>query len=98
MEGTGRRTIVAHGRLAMREIRIAAARERSHGLQIITFEQLATRLAGGLSRPIDDQNLRAAIQAVLPGIALGELDGLKSLPGLVSAAIDTLRKAWRAGI
>src|SRR5262245_36922491 len=93
-----RRTTVAHGRLAMRELRLAAARERHHGLQIMTFEQLAARLAGGLSRPVDDETLRATIQAVLPEAALGELDSLKSLPGMVGAATDTLRKAWRAGI
>jgi hypothetical protein len=45
-----RRTIVVHGRLAMRELRLAAARERRHGLQIMTFEQLAARLAGAFSR------------------------------------------------
>jgi hypothetical protein len=98
MEAAQRRTIIAHGRLAMRELRLAAARERQHGLQIMTFEQLAARLAGGLSRPVDDETLRAAIQAALPEIALGELDSLKSLPGMVGAAVDTLRKAWRAGV
>lgn len=98
MQPRERRTIVAHGRLAMRELRLAAARQRNHGLQIMTFEQLAARLAGGLSRPVDDETLRATIQAVLPDVALGELDSLKSLPGMVGAATDTLRKAWRAGI
>lgn len=98
MQTPERRTIVAHGRLAMRELRLAAARERHHGLQIMTFEQLAARLAGGLSRPVDDETLRATIQAVLPDVALGELDSLKSLPGMVGAATDTLRKVWRAGV
>lgn len=98
MQPRERRTIVAHGRLAMRELRLAAARQRNHGLQIMTFEQLAARLAGGLSRPVDDETLRATIQAVLPDVALEELDSLKSLPGMVGAATDTLRKAWRAGI
>lgn len=98
MQSQERRTVVAHGRLAMRELRLAAARERHHGLQIMTFEQLAARLAGGLSRPVDDETLRATIQTVLPDVALGELDSLKSLPGTVAAATDTLRKAWRAGI
>jgi len=91
-------TIIAHGRLAMRELRLAAARERRHGLQILTFEQLAVRLAGGLSRPVDDETLRAVIQTCLPEAALGELDALKVLPGMVGAAVDTLHKTWRAGI
>lgn len=98
MQATERHTIVAHGRLAMRELRLAAARGHHHGLQVMTFEQLAARLAGGLSRPVDDETLRATIQAVLPDVALGELDSLKSLPGMVGAATDTLRKAWRAGV
>jgi hypothetical protein len=95
---SNRRTIVAHGRLAMRELRLDAARQRRHGVQIMSFEQLAVRLAGGFARPIDDGCLRTAIQAVLPDTALGELDSIKLLPGMVDTAADTLHKAWRAGI
>ena len=93
-----RRTTVAHGRLGMRMLRLDAAREARHGRQVMTFEQLATRLAGGLARPVDDDSLRITIKAVLPDTALGELDGIKTLPGMINAAADTLRKAWRAGI
>jgi len=93
-----RHTIVAHGRLAKRELRLVAARERRHGRQIMTFEQLAARLAGGFSSPVDMESLRAAIQVALPLTALGELDSIKLLPGMVDAAADTLHKAWRAGI
>ena len=95
---SNRRTIVAHGRLAMRELRLDAARDRSHGLQIMSFEQVAVRLAGGFARPIDDESLRTVIQTVLPTTPLGELEGIKLLPGMVDAAADTLHKAWRAGI
>ena len=49
-------------------------------------------------RPVDDDALREAITAVLTETALGELDGIKGLPGMVGAAADTLRKAWRAGV
>ncbi len=98
LQPPGRQTIVAHGRLAMRELRLKAARTRQHGLQVMTFEQLVARLAGGLLRPVDDETLRAVIQAVLPETALGELDAIKTLPGMVGAAVDTLRKAWRAGL
>ncbi len=93
-----RRTTVAHSRLKMKELRLAAARERQHGLQILTFEQLAARLAGGLTQPVDDDALSEAIVAILPGTDLGGLDGIKTLPGIVGAAADTLRKAWRAGL
>lgn len=95
---SNRRTIVAHGRLAMRELRLDAARQRRHGVQIMSFEQLAVRLAGGFARPIDNECLRTAIQAALQETALGELESIKLLPGMVDAAADTLHKAWRAGI
>ena len=93
-----RKTVVAHGRLAMREIRLRAARDRQQGLQVMTFEHLAARLAGGFASPIDNEILRAAIQQALPQTELGELDGIKQLPGMVDAAADTLHKAWRAGL
>ena len=98
MQLATRHTIIAYSLLRMRELRLEAARERRHGLQIMTFELLAARLAGGLVRPVDDDALREAIGAVLPETALGELDGIKALPGMVSAAADTLRTAWRAGV
>ena len=93
-----RRTVVAHSRLKMRELRLEAARTRQHGLQVMTFEQLAARLAGGLTRPVDDDALKEAIAAVLPETPLGELDAIRALPGMVGAVADTLRKAWRAGL
>ena len=93
-----RYTIIAHSLLRIRELRLTAAREGRHGLQIMTFEQLAARLGGGLVRPVDDDALREAITVVLPETALGELDGIKALSGMVGAAADTLRKAWRAGV
>ena len=82
----------------MRELRLEAARNRWHGLRIMTFEQLAARLAGGLTQPVDNDALQKAIVAVLPETDLGELDGIKSLPGMTGAVADTLRKAWRAGL
>lgn len=93
-----RRTIVAPSGLATRELRLSAARNRQHGVQIMSFENLAVRLAGGFARSIDDESLRASIQAVLPTTALGELESIKLLPGMVDASADTLRKTWRAGI
>ncbi|MBM2713497.1 PD-(D/E)XK nuclease family protein [Mesorhizobium caraganae] len=93
-----RSTLVVHGRLAVRECRLAAARDCRHGLQVMSFEQAAVRLAGGFVRPIDDESLSAAIQKVLPATPMGELESIKSLPGMIDAAADTLHKAWRAGI
>ena len=93
-----RRTLITYGRLAIRELRLKAARERAHGLQIMTIEQFAARLAGGFLLPIDKDRLRAAIQTALPKADLGELTSIKMLPGFVRAAVDTLSKAWLSGI
>ena len=93
-----RHTIVVHGRVAMRGLRLSAAREHRHGRQIMTFEQLSVRLAGGLTQSVDEDALLEAIKAAIPKTTLGELDGIKDLPGVVKAAANTLRKAWRGGI
>jgi PD-(D/E)XK nuclease superfamily len=98
MSLVSRSTLIVHGRFAMRERRLAAAREGRHGLQVMSFEQAAVRLAGGFARPIDDESLRAAIQKVLPATPMGELESIKSLPGMINATTDTLHKTWRAGI
>ena len=93
-----RHTIVAHGALLKQELRVEAARSRTTGRQIMTFESLACRLAGGFVHPIDDEVLRDAVQRSLPITELGELDPIKDLPGFVAAAAGTLRKAWRSGL
>ncbi|MBA8801287.1 hypothetical protein FHW77_005042 [Agrobacterium sp. RC10-4-1] len=98
MAAASRSTLVIHGRLAMREARLAAASDGRHGLQIMSFEQAAVRLGGGFIRPIDEESLRAAIQAVLPATPMGELESIKMLPGMIGAAAGTLHKAWRASI
>ena len=93
-----RRTIVAHGRYATRLARLKAARDCKSGAQVMTFEQLAARLAGGFARNIESDPLRFALQSALKETALGELDAIKDLPGMVSAASQTLRKLWRADL
>lgn len=98
MTAACRSTIVCHGRHAMRCERLHAARDGHHGTQIMSFEQAAVRLAGGFIKPIDDETLRSTLQSVLPNTPLGELENIKSLPGMVNAAADTLHKVWRAGI
>jgi hypothetical protein len=98
MSIVSRSTLVVHGRHAMREGRLGAARDGCHGLQVMSFEQAAVRLAGGFARAIDEESLRAAIQAVLPSTPMGELESIKELPGMIDAAADTLHKTWRASI
>src|SRR6185369_10880373 len=98
MNAPARRTAVVFGRLQSRELRLRAARERDHGLQVMTMEQLACRLAGGFNRPIEDEALRTCLQAALPQTELGELDAIKMLPGMVDACVDTFRKVWTSRI
>lgn len=93
-----RRTVVHHGSLIRRNLLLEAARSGETGLQLMSFEQLAARLAGGFSSGVDNKALRDAIRKVLPVTDLGELDPIKALPGMIPAAAETLQKVWRADI
>ena len=93
-----RETKIVHGQLAVHKHRFEAAQERNHGLQVMTFEQAAVRLAGGFSCPIGLNDLSIAVKEVLPQTPLGELEQIKELPGMISSAATTLRRVWRAGI
>lgn len=94
MSGSLRHTAVVLGRFQSRGLRLQAARTRQAGLQAMTMEQLACRLAGGFRRPIEDEALRRMLQVAIPETALGELDAIKMLPGMVDVCVDTLRKVW----
>ena len=93
-----RRSIVVHTRLAGHMARVQAARAGESGVQILTMGQLAARLAGGLLRPIDPDDLKIAVRDSLAAMQLGELEPIKALPGMVRAAVGTLEKIWNAGI
>ena len=92
-----RRTIIVHTRLAGHMARVQAARAGESGVQILTMGQLAARLAGGLLRPIDPDDLKIAVRELLASVQLGELEPIKELPGMVRAAAGTLDKVWSAG-
>jgi hypothetical protein len=93
-----RRTIVVHTRLAGHMARVDAARSGAHGIQIFTMGQMAARLAGGFLAPIDPESLRDAVREALPETDLGELENIKTLPGMVRATVSTFDKVWRADI
>jgi hypothetical protein len=95
---SSRRTIVVHTKLAGHMARVDAARTGENGVQIMTMGQLAARLAGGLLRPVDPDALRDAVRETLPAVAMGELEPIKDLPGMVRAAVNTLDKVWRAAV
>lgn len=75
-----RETIIINSRLAWRLARGDAAAKRSHGLQVLSIEHLAARLAGGFLQVIDSDTLKDAIAKALAA-DLGELNGIKELPG-----------------
>lgn len=70
---------------------------RAHGLQAMTIDALASRLAGGFLQPIDPDSLKDAVTQSLSE-DLGELDRIKDLPGFARAAAATLAKAWSSGV
>jgi hypothetical protein len=88
-----RDTIIVHSRLAWRLARGEAAEAHRLGLQALTIELLAARLAGGFLQPIDSDALKNAIKRAIAA-DLGELDGIKTLPGFSRAAAATLYKVW----
>jgi hypothetical protein len=93
-----RQTIVVHTKLAGHMARVHAARTSENGVQILTMGQLAARLAGGLLRPIDPDQLKITVRESLAAVQLGELEPIRELPGMVRAVVGTLDKVWNAGI
>lgn len=91
------RTIVVPNRNAWRYYRAQAAFGNTHGVKLLSIDQLAARLAGGFLQPVDCDHLAAAVsEATNP--PLGELDTIKALPGFQRAAARSLSKAWSAGL
>ena len=65
----------------------------------MTVEQLAARLSGGYVWSAYDKTLRNVIQEVLLGTSLGVVDKyIDSSRYMAHAAVDTLRKTWRANL
>ena len=94
-EFVNRRVVVVEGPLAFRMRRVRAARDGDLGLEILTIPQLAARLAGGFSRPADEEVLYPAISRALAEGGLTELAPVATLPGMVRAVTQTLRRVWR---
>jgi len=92
-----RRTIVVHTRLAGHMARVQAARAGESGVQILTMGQLAARLAGGLLRPIDPDDLKIAVRDSLAAMQLGELEPIKALRGQEKKLISMGRFRVRSG-
>lgn len=96
-----RQTVVIHGRLAADRVRLDAARNGHHGLQVTTVVGMASRIAGGFLRGVDGDTLSILVGKLLrdaPAGALGDLEPIRGLPGLQIALTRTLGRAWRAGL
>ena len=90
-------TIVVPNRNSWRHCRAKAALEGKHGVKLLTIDQLAARLAGGFLQPIDGDHVATAVGESI-SLPLGELDAIKTLPGFQRAAVNSLSKAWSAGL
>ena len=97
MNSTPLKTLIVPNRHSWRTRQTEAALEKACGLNLLTVQQMAGRLAGGFLEVIDSDSLKTAVQAVADK-SLGELDAIKSLPGFANAAARTLRLAWEADI
>jgi len=58
--------------------------------------QLSGRPTGGFLEPIDLEKLQEAVRGPLATSSLGEFEAIKSLPGMVRAAVNALEKVSRA--
>jgi hypothetical protein len=79
------RTVVVEGPLALAMRRFAAARTAEIGLQIVSFPQLAARLAGGFAHPITPEILEPAIQTALKQKDFKQIGRVSELPGMTRA-------------
>ena len=64
----------------------------SSGPAVHVLRASGDTLTGGFTKPIDHERFRAAFEAVIPTTPMGELERIKSLPGTIDAAADTLHK------
>lgn len=94
-----RHTILVTRRLARRLALTGAAHERAHGCQVLSPGQAAARLAGGFLQALEQDAVQEALVEVLAddSIALGELEGIRRLPGMVRASARSLRSVWMSG-
>ncbi len=92
-----RSTFVISDRISERRVRDELAQAGSSGHGVLTFAQLASRLAGGFARPVSSVEIRSALREP-PIDSLSSLRKIAELPGFARAAARTLGAAWLANI
>lgn len=93
-----KKTTITFGKIALEAERATLARENSLGGQVLAFEHMVERLAGGFLKIVDILTLRESVARVLPGTDVGELEGIKHLPGMTFACARSLMAWWMSGL
>ena len=96
-----RRTVIVNTGMAANAIRLQSARAGAIGVQVMTPQQVACRLAGGFTTAIDPDTLAGAVAAAIratPQAELGDLVTIADLPGLPATLASTLTKVWHADL
>jgi hypothetical protein len=93
-----RATIIVSGLYAYRSRRVAAARARELGLDIVTLPGLAARLCGGFVVPADRGLLVQLVSKSVAEVEFEELEPVRDRPGMARAVLSSLNRLWTAGI
>lgn len=93
-----RRLIIVDTTLALRTVRLAAAKEGEHGLEVLTLPLLAARMAGGFVRPADRAVIYDAVNVALSSESLTELAPVRALPGMPRAVVNSLAGLWNEAL
>ncbi|MDW9481690.1 hypothetical protein GOB57_23875 [Sinorhizobium meliloti] len=93
-----KKTTITFGKVALEAERAALARAGTIGGQVMAFEHMVERLAGGFLKIVDIMTLRETVAACLDDTDLGELDGIKDMPGMTTACADSLMAWWMSGL
>lgn len=91
-------TIVTFGKVALEAERAVLARKGSVGGQVMAFEHMVERLAGGFLKTVDRMSLREVVAGCLRDVDMGELDPVKAMPGMTTACAETLMTWWMSGL
>lgn len=93
-----KKTTITFGKVALEAERAKLARNDVVGGQVMAFEHMVERLAGGFLRIVDIMTLREVVASCLEETDLGELDGIKTMPGMTTACADSLMSWWMSGL
>jgi hypothetical protein len=67
-------------------------------LEVLTLPLLASRLAGGFRHLADRETLSMAVGRALLDGGFAQIDGVRHLPGMVRAALQSLDRAWSSDL